>query len=160
MLPLTYKVPVLSLVKIPLPVIAPLMNMLVPDATPAFNALETKEIAVPVLVIDKVPASTFILAALVKLIVPLKILVPKILRIAPVLLKPVPLMVIPSGTVNAAPLISKAAPVLTVVPTDPEAPRAVLFCICTTPVETVVGPAKVLAVLKINLPVPVPSLVT
>ena len=131
----------LSLVKIPLPVIAPLIYILVPEATPAFNALATKEIDVPVLVIDKVPASTFILEALVKLIVPLKALVPKIFLMAPLLAIPVPLMVIPSGIESELPLISNAAPVFTVVPTDPDAPRAVGFCICTTPVVIDVGPA-------------------
>ena len=145
MLPLTYKVPVLSLVKIPLPAIIPLIYMLVPEATPAFNVLISKERDVPVLVNDKVPASTFILALLVKLMVPLIALVPKIFLMAPVLLNPVPLMVIPSGIERDPPLISKAAPLATIVLDDPvpnvKLPNASLFCICTTPVVIDVVPA-------------------
>jgi hypothetical protein len=62
--------------------------------------------------------------------------------IAPPLLKPVPLSVIVSGILNAVdPLISSAAPLaLMVVPEDPDAPNAVLFCICITPAVILVVP--------------------
>ena len=64
-------------------------------------------------------------------------------RIAPPLLSPVPFIVIASGIVNAVelPLISKAAPVPTIVPTEPAAPNALLFATCITPAVMDVVPA-------------------
>ena len=115
--------------------------MLVPEATPAFNEFTSKASDVPVLVIDKVPASTFILEFPVKLMVPLKALVPKIFLIAPVLLKPVPLMVMPSGIESEPPLISKAALELAIIVPDVVAPNAALFWACTTPTVIDVVPA-------------------
>ena len=114
------------------------------------------------LVIDNVPASTFILALPVNEMVPLIELVPKIFLMAPVLVNPVPVIVMGSG-IKSEPLISKAALLLTIVddalvPAG-ELPKASLFCICKIPSVILVAPVYKLVAFKINLPVPVPSLV-
>ena len=92
-------------------------------------------VAISVLILDEV--ATVIVPLIVAACAPLTNL------IAPVLLSPVPLIVIVSGIDNAAevPLISKAAPVPTVVPTEPAAPKALLFAICITPAVIDVVPA-------------------
>ena len=63
--------------------------------------------AIPV--VDKVPASTLILAAPFKLMAPLKVLVPEILLMAPKPLIPVPIILTGSAVVKL-PWICKAAP--------------------------------------------------
>ena len=90
LLPLKNKEPVLSFVKVlpASPVNNPLKNILVPEKTPVFKLLAPNAM-VPV-VIDKLPASTLILALLVKLIAPVNILFPEILLIAPKLETPKP----------------------------------------------------------------------
>ena len=105
--------------------------MLVPDATPAFKLFEIKASAV-VPVIDKVPASTFILALPVKLTVPLKAFVPNKFRMAPSLLIPFPEIEIGSAANVIPPCTCNAAFVFTVV--DPDiAPNAFALCAFNTP---------------------------
>ena len=73
-----------------------MIDILVPEATPAFKLLVLNAIEVE-LVNDKVPASTFILAAPVKEIGPASAFEPVIFLIAPSLLIPVPEIVIGSA---------------------------------------------------------------
>ena len=79
----------MSLVKSPFPVKAALAYILVPEATPAVKLYVLNAID---LVNDKVPASTFILAAPVKEIIPGNVFDPVIFLIAPSLLIPVPVI--------------------------------------------------------------------
>ena len=91
------------------------------------------------MVIDKVPASKFILALLVKLILPVNILFPEILLIAPKLDTPKPPIEIGSAlfilfwTCKLAPLLTMVFP--TVVP------NPLLLWTFTTPVETFITPS-------------------
>ena len=116
MFPLILIVPVLSLVNVLLavPVINPVIDKLVPVDTPAFKLFEINASAV-VPVKDKVPASTFILALLVKLIVPVKAFVPSIFLIAPSELIPIPEMKIGPAAKLKLPSNCNALPELIVV---------------------------------------------
>ena len=102
------------IVLLAVPVIKPVIDKLVPVETPAFKLLETNAIAV-VPVIDKVPASTFILALLVKLIVPVNAFAPSIFLIAPSKLIPVPEIYIGSAAKLKPPSNCNALPELIVV---------------------------------------------
>jgi hypothetical protein len=165
-------VPKLSFVKAPLPVNAPEIYILVAVFTPALN--ENVLVAMDVvLVIDKVPASTFILALLVKLMGPVKVLDPSIFLIAPSEFIPVPdiligsaAKLIPPSTCNTLPKLIVVVPVVE----DPNAlglvlifkiPAAVVVEVPTeiSPVYALLFPLKVNIVLAppsfMNAPAPV-----
>ena len=87
---------------------------------------------VPELVIDKVPASIYILALPVKFNLPLKLLLPEIFLKAPSLFIPVPVILIFASATVIPPCICKAALSNTVVAIA-VFPSALLFWIFNTP---------------------------
>ena len=91
------------------------------------------------LVIDKVPASTLILALPVNAIGPVIELVPAVFFITPLLFTPVPITLNPSLTVSAAASNFIPAPSLTIV-FPAVVPKAVLFLTLTTPLLIFVNP--------------------
>ena len=93
--------------------------------------------------IVSVLASDWIDASLASVTLPLSVLVPDVLRIAPLAFdKPLPLMVIGSVTPSRLPDTKRAAPDVTDVDDAvvPLSPSALLLLIATTPVEIVVLP--------------------
>ena len=103
--------------------IKPVTNILVLVATPVFKLFEPNVSAVDP-VIDKVPASTFILALLVKEIVPAKELAPDKFLMTPSAFKPVPEIVIGSAAKVTPPSTCNALPLLMVVELPDVEPKA------------------------------------
>ena len=91
-------------------------------------------------VIDNVPASTFILASLFKVTTPLNKFEPVKLLMAPSFDTPPPLMLIFASATDILLCNCNAAPETTVV-FPVVAPKAPLFRIFITPLNTVISPA-------------------
>ena len=149
MLPPKVRLPAPSLFNAP--VVVPITPLISVSAAP----LIVKFLAAPSTLAPmvKVPASVLICASLAKVIAPFHELVPLMLRSAPAPAIPVPFKVSASAPIVMPPCNSNAAPFATVTP-PAAVPAAVAFCKLSTPAFTFTAPVKVLAPVKMTLPMP------